>query len=118
MQQVEIRLYMYTWDSVFNGTKGVSEKNDCVGSFFEPQVELVLSLDCRSASFFGEVVGTEGGEDACLFGAAEVERAWVRSMTMVVGVLSGARTEINCWFLDMRARPIVLLNGSDCYERM
>ena len=63
-------------------------------------------------------MGTEGGEDACLFAAAEVERAWVRSMTMVVGVLSGARTEINCWFLDMRARPIVLLNGSGCYECM
>ena len=84
-----------------------------MGSFFQPQVELVLSLECRSASFFGEVVGTEGGEDACLFAAAEVERAWVRSMTMVVGDLFGARTETRCWFFDRRARPIVLLDGSN-----
>ena len=79
MQQVEIRLYMYTWDSVFNGTKGVSEKNDCVGSFFEPKVELVLSLDCRSASFFGEVVGTEGGEMlVCLLQPRSNEQGSVR----------------------------------------
>jgi hypothetical protein len=46
--------------------KRVSEKNDCVGSFSDPKVELVLSLVMSICLFFGEVVGTEGGENACL----------------------------------------------------
>ena len=63
MQEVEIRLWMYTWMIFLNGSNGVSEENDCVGSFRDRTKGTARPLAWLSIClFFGEVVGTEGGE--------------------------------------------------------
>lgn len=46
-----------------NGSNGVSEENDCVGSFRDRTKGRARPLAWLSIClFFGEVVGTEGGE--------------------------------------------------------
>lgn len=70
------------------------------GELSEPKVELVLSLGCRSACSLGKLWGRRA--ERCLFiVAAEVERAWVRSMTTVAGGLFGARTEMEVSGLEV-----------------
>lgn len=94
MQQVEIRLCMYTWMIFFQWYERVSEKNDCVGSFLEPKRELVLRLTV-DLPVFGEVVGTEGGEMlVCCRSRGRTGFCPLRDDG--VGVLFGARTEMVC----------------------
>ena len=52
-------MYVHVGDLFFNGTKGVSEKNDCVGSFSKPRTKgrarpfAWLSIVCSLGKLWG-----------------------------------------------------------------